>query len=103
MGDTADSVGHFRRALAIDPKLISAQTGLGKALIQLRQYPEAAAAMEEAIQIDPNVPSLHLYLSQAYRAIGKTDEAKGEAAIFSRLNQERAHARDLEGDRKYPN
>jgi tetratricopeptide (TPR) repeat protein len=103
MGKASDSIGYFRQALAIDPKLMNAQTGLGKALIQLKQYPEAATAMEEAIRIDPNVASLHLYLSQAYRAIGKTDEAKGEAAIFSRLNQERAHARDLEGDRKYPN
>ncbi len=103
MGKAGDSVGYFRQALAIDPKLMNAQTGLGKALIQLKQYPEAASAMEEAIRIDPQVPSLHLYLSQAYRAIGKTDEAKGEAAIFSRLNQERARARDLEGDRKYPN
>lgn len=103
MGDAGESVGYFRRALAIDPKLINAQTGLGKALIQLKQYSEAATAMEEAIRIVPNVPSLHLYLSQAYRATGRTDEAKGEAAIFSRLNQERAHARDLEGDRKYSN
>lgn len=103
MGDAGESIGYFRRALAIDPKLINAQTGLGKALIQLKQYSEAATAMEEAIRIDPNVPSLHLYLSQAYRATGRTDEAKGEAAIFSRLNQERAHARDLEGDRKYSN
>jgi len=103
MGKPNDSVEYFRQALAVDPKLMNAQTGLGKALIQLKQYPQAVSAMEEAIKLDPKVPSLHLYLSQAYRAIGKPKEAKEEATIFGELNQERAHARDLEGDRKYPN
>jgi tetratricopeptide (TPR) repeat protein len=103
MGKPSDSVQYFRQALAVDPKLMNAQAGLGKALIQLKQYPEAASAMEQAIKLDPKVPSLHLYLSQAYRAIGKPNEAKNEASIFSQLNQERAHARDLEGDRKYSN
>jgi tetratricopeptide (TPR) repeat protein len=103
MGKPSDSVQYFRQALAVDPKLMNAQAGLGKALIQLKQYPQAASAMEQAIKLDPKVPSLHLYLSQAYRAIGKPNEAKNEASIFSQLNQERAHARDLEGDRKYSN
>ncbi|HSM76176.1 MAG TPA: tetratricopeptide repeat protein, partial [Bryobacteraceae bacterium] len=103
MGKADDSLKYFRQALATDPKLMDAQAGLGKALIQLRRYPEAAGAMEEALKIDPNLASLHLYLSQAYRALGRADDAKREAAVFSRLNQERANARDREGDRKYPN
>lgn len=103
MGKPGDSIQYFQQALAVDPKLMNAQADLGKALIQLKQYPQAASAMEEAIKLDPKIPSLHLYLSQAYRAIGKSSEAKNEATIFSQLNRERANARDLEGDRKYPN
>jgi tetratricopeptide (TPR) repeat protein len=103
MGKPSDSIQYFQQALSVDPTLMNAQADLGKALIQLKQYPQAANAMEEAIKLDPKIPSLHLYLSQAYRAIGKPNEARNEATIFSHLNQERAHARDLEGDRKYPN
>jgi len=103
MGKPDKSLTCFREALAANPKLMNAQAGLGKALIQLKQYPQAATAMEEAIRIDPKVAQLHLYLSQAYRAIGKAEEAKSEAALFSKLNQERAHARDLQADRKYSN
>jgi tetratricopeptide (TPR) repeat protein len=101
MGKPEESLVQFRQAVAEDPKLISAHAGAGKALIQLKQYPEAAAAMEQAIRIDPNLASLHLYLSQAYRALGRAEEAKTEAALFSRLNQERAKSRDQDVERKY--
>jgi tetratricopeptide (TPR) repeat protein len=103
MGKADESLRYFRQALAVDPKQMDAHAGLGKALIQLKRYPEAAVAMEEAIKIDPKLASIHLYLSQAYRALGRADDAKKEAAVFSGLNQERANARDQEGDRKYPN
>jgi tetratricopeptide (TPR) repeat protein len=103
MGKADESLSYFRQAVAKDPKLMDAHAGLGKALVQLKRYPEAAGAMEEAIKIDPKLASLHLYLSQAYRALGRVDEARKEASVFSGLNQERANARDQEGDRKYPN
>jgi tetratricopeptide (TPR) repeat protein len=103
MGKADESLSYFRKALAADPKLMDAHAGLGKALIQLKRYAEAAGAMEEAIKIDPKLASIHLYLSQAYRALGRADDAKKEAAVFSVLNQERANVRDREGDRKYPN
>jgi len=103
MGKLDDSVACFRSVLATNPGLMDAQAGLGKALIQLKRYDEAASAMEEATRIDSKPAALHLYLSQAYRALGRTDDAKKEAAVFSRLNQERANARDRDADRKYPN
>ena len=37
--------------------MMDAQAGLGKALIQLKRYPEAAGAMEEPIKIDPKLAS----------------------------------------------
>lgn len=103
MGKADESLQYFRQALALDPKQMDAYAGMGKALIQLKRYPEAAETMEEAVKIDPKLASIHLYLSQAFRALGRPDDAKKEAAVFGVLNQERAAARDREGDRKYPN
>ncbi len=103
MGQLDESVACFRQALATDAGLMEAQAGLGKALIQLKRYSEAAGAMEAATRIDSKPAALHLYLSQAYRALGRVEDAKKEAAVFTRLNQERANERDREGDRKYPN
>jgi tetratricopeptide (TPR) repeat protein len=101
MGKPEESMVQFREALAGDPQLMNAHAGIGKALIQLKRYPEAAAAMEQAIGLDSKLAPLHLYLSQAYRALGRAEEAKKEAETFGQLNQERAKARDQEVDRKH--
>ena len=74
---------------------------MGKALIQLKRYEEAAREMEQAISVDPELASLHLYLSQAYRALGRMDEAKSEATVFTRLNRIRAQKRDQDVERVY--
>jgi hypothetical protein len=57
--------------------------------------------METAIRKDAENASQHLYLSQAYRAMGALDEAKKEAAIFARLNNQRAAKRDRDVERNY--
>ena len=103
LGDAEASLGHFRQALTRAPDSLQAHAGLGKALIQLRRYEEAIPAMEAAIKAHPDhgQASLHLYLSQAYRATGRSDEARQQAEIFSRLNKERARQRDQDVERDY--
>ncbi|MBC7924213.1 MAG: tetratricopeptide repeat protein [Bryobacteraceae bacterium] len=102
MGKAQECLGEFRRVLAGNPKWMDAHAGIGKALIQLKRYPEAATAMEEAVRIDPDMPSLHLYLSQSYRGLGRLDDARREAQIFAKLNEDRARARDSDVERTYP-
>jgi tetratricopeptide (TPR) repeat protein len=101
LGKPDESIANFRQALAADDKLAEARAGIGRALIQMKRYSEAAAEMERAIQSDGRLASLHLYLSQAYRALGRPDDAKREVEVFNRLNAERAAARDKDVERKY--
>lgn len=101
LGDAEAGLEHFRQALARDSRSAQAYAGLGKALIQLRRYDETALEMARAIEIDPDLASLRLYLSQAYRALGRMEEAKREAATFTRLNRERAQRRDQDVERVY--
>lgn len=101
LGDAEAGLEHFRQALERDSRSAQAYAGLGKALIQLRRYDETALAMARAIEIDPDLASLRLYLSQAYRALGRMEEAKREAATFTRLNRERAQRRDQDVERVY--
>ena len=101
LGNAEGSLEHFRGALAEDPQSAAAYAGLGKALIQLRRYEETIGEMEKAIEVAPELASLRLYLSQAYRAEGRMDEAKREAALFTRLNRKRAEQRDRDVERTY--
>ncbi len=101
LGKPQESIAEYRQALSADAKLMDAHAGIGRALIQLKQYEDAAAAMERAVQIDDKLASVHLYLSQAYRGLGRADQAKKEVEIFNRLNAERAKARDNDVERKY--
>ena len=101
LGDAEGSLPHFRRALASDPGSGQAHAGLGKALIQLKRYQEAATAMEAAVKVAPELASLRLSLSQAYRALGRTEDARREAATFAELNKKRAAERDRDVERSY--
>ena len=101
LGGAESSLSHFRRALAQDSGSAEAYAGLGKALIQLRRHEDTISEMERAIQRSPELASLHLYLSQAYRATGRMVDAKREAAIFTKLNQQRALRRDRDVKREY--
>ena len=101
LGDAEGSLVHFRQALAQDPGSAESYAGLGTALIQLRRYEETISAMERAIKTSPELAPLHLYLSQAYRATGRMEDAKCGAATFTKLNQERALRRDRDVEREY--
>ena len=87
--------------MAKSPRDVYAYAGLGKALIQLKRYEETVEAMETAVGLDSELASIHLYLSRAYRALGQAEEAKREAAIFTRLNRKRATDRDRNVEREY--
>ena len=101
MGRPEEGITVFREAISKSPGDVYAYAGLGKALIQLKRYQETVEAMEKAAGLDSELAAIHLYLSRAYRALGRAEEAKREAAIFTRLNRERAAARDRDVEREY--
>ena len=82
--------------------MIEAHVGAGKALLQLKRYDEAVAQMEQAIRIAPDQAQPHFHLSQAYRGVGRNEDAARESQVFSRLNRERMQRRDQETERTFP-
>ena len=99
LGDADGSLPHSRQELAGDPASGQSYAGLGKALLQLKRYEEAASAMEEASRVVPDFAPLRLDLSQAYRALGRLEDAKREAPVFAELNKRRAPERDQDVER----
>lgn len=71
-------VGLLAEALQKTPALGEAQYLLGFARMQLGRTAEAVAALEEAVQLGPNVPERLNALAQAYEQAGR-DPSKAEA------------------------
>jgi tetratricopeptide (TPR) repeat protein len=76
-------------ALALCPNLSQAHTDRGRALLKLNRPEEAVKDLQIAKQSNPDDTITHFYLAQAYRATGRTEQAKSEMQIFSKLEEAR--------------
>lgn len=74
--DIDRAIAHFRRAIAADPGYVDAWTGLAGAYAMLRDYnpdeqpdthyPDALAAVNRALLLDPQSPRAHAVLGMLY-------------------------------------
>jgi tetratricopeptide (TPR) repeat protein len=86
------------KALAICPNQTQARIDRGRALLKLNRGEEAVKDLQAAEQATPDDPTIHFFLAQGYRALGRSQEAQAEMRIFSKLEEtaragraERAH------------
>jgi tetratricopeptide (TPR) repeat protein len=75
------------KALALCPESPEAHEDRGRVLLKLERYEEAAKDLQKAAAADPAEPRPHFLLSQAYRALGRTQEAQTEMRTFSKLQE----------------
>lgn len=76
-------LSELNRAIALNPRNVSARTMRGRMLLEQHHAQEAVADLELAHQVDPNSHSATYALARAYTAVGRKDEAK---ALFSSLS-----------------
>jgi len=76
-----------QKALDICPTLMQARLDRARALINLERHSEAVKDLEMVERSDPAEPAPHFLLAQAYRAVGRTQEAQAEMQLFSKLEQ----------------
>ena len=81
-----ETIEECRRALEREPNFSFAYAVMGVAYGQKRQFPEAIAAMEKSIQIDPNWHS-QLFLAHLRAAAGDKAEAKKLLAKMEDLSR----------------
>ena len=67
---------HFRRALALDPKLDRAWYGLGLVLIRLQRPAEALAALKKNTELQPMSPYGWYQLARVERDLGHPEETQ---------------------------
>jgi len=94
-GDPAAALSETQKALDACPDLMEARVDRARALIKLERHAEAVKDLEAAVKADPGESSTHFLLAQAYRALGRTQEAQAEMKVFSKL-EESARAKTAE-------
>ena len=80
-----------REAVKLSPDSVGSQAVLGRALTANGDDEGALAAFLAAKKLDPISPQIRLFLTGAYRALGRRDEMRKEQAEYDRLKAEAAH------------
>ena len=86
-GNSDEALTTVQKALDICPNLMQARLDRARALISLDRHADAMKDLETVEKADPAEPSTHFLLAQAYRAVGRTQEAQAELKIFSKLEE----------------
>jgi tetratricopeptide (TPR) repeat protein len=73
------------KAISIDPRDPTAHFELGVVFDRTRNYADAALEFERAAELDPRDAAAHYRLSRVYDRLGKTDAARREREIHSKL------------------
>jgi len=94
-GDSKEALKEVQKALDVCPDLTAARVDRARALLKLDRHAEAVKDLEVAVKADPAESSTHFLLAQAYRALGRTQEAQAEMKVFSKL-EESARAKTAE-------
>jgi predicted Zn-dependent protease len=94
-GDSGQALTEVQKALDACPNLMAARVDRARALIKLERHADAVKDLEAAEKSDPAEASTHFLLAQAYRAVGRTQEAQAEMKVFSKL-EESARAKTAE-------
>jgi predicted Zn-dependent protease len=85
--DPEKALSEIDKSLALCPNLAQARGDRGRALMRLSRNEEAVKDLQAAEKADPSEPGLHFLLAQAYRALGRTQEAQAEMQVFSKLEE----------------
>jgi tetratricopeptide (TPR) repeat protein len=74
-GQPSAAEGAYRRALRLDPDLVSAKLGLGVMALRSGRPSEAANLLEEVQRASPDLPGVEINLAIAYTRLGQTASA----------------------------
>jgi Tfp pilus assembly protein PilF len=87
-----EAEGHFKAALAVNPRYAEALFGLGKAELALQHPSAALEPLRKAVQINPEYFEAHFVLGTVLRQLGKAPEAAKEQKIALEIQEKRRAA-----------
>jgi Flp pilus assembly protein TadD len=83
MGQAAEAISAGRRAITLDPLNFHVYRGVGIALLNARQYPEAVTVFRTSISLEPGYVRTHALLGRVYYAMGNFEVARAECEVAS--------------------
>jgi tetratricopeptide (TPR) repeat protein len=93
--DPQGALKYYKQALTLRPTFVDAHIAAGKALTTLAQPDEAVKHFLQAIRLDAQNEVAHYRLSEAYRRLGRMQDAERELATFRGLRDSHAAVRAL--------
>lgn len=84
-GDEESAAGYYEKAVESQPAFVEGLVGSAKALIARGDFSRAAERLESAVGIDPDHEVARYRLAQAYRQLGRNEEAAKELEEFRRI------------------
>lgn len=87
-GDNNQAALTFRNLLQRNPAYGAAWEGLGRVLLNQKQFPEAQQALEKAVALDPGSVKAHYQLGILLGRTGRPNDASKEFEIVQQLNAE---------------
>lgn len=84
-GDEESAAGYYEKAVESQPAFVEGLVGLAKALIARGDFSRAAERLVSAVGIDPDHEVARYRLAQAYRQLGRSEEAAKELEEFRRI------------------
>jgi tetratricopeptide (TPR) repeat protein len=89
-GDYDGAIASLRHVLNQYPRDRVVWDQLGRVLFLQRKYPDAIAALEKTLEVDPEDLQAHYTLMLAWRGVGDTEKAAREEKLFRRFKADEA-------------
>jgi tetratricopeptide (TPR) repeat protein len=86
-GDPQAALDDVNKAVTICPDLTDARVDRAKALLRMERAQDAVPDLEAAERFSPDDANVHFLLAQAYRSLGRTQQAQAEMQLFSKLEE----------------
>ena len=90
----------YTRLLGRRPDDAETLLGLGQCELELKEYSIAVGTLQSALRIDPTKLLAHFYLSRAYAAMGRAEDAQHEAALHHLMMEQMSFVRSIETEQR---
>ena len=90
----------FNKFLTFEPGDLEALLGAGQCEVELKNYSIAIEKLQSALRLDPTRLLAHFYLSRAYAAMGRDDDAQHEAALHQLMMEQATFVRSTANEQR---